>query len=125
HRGQHRAWGDAVALNRKGSRRIVVDGTTYHWRLRGRPTYDQALCARPCTYAVQHADEPGTTLVVTTNQPHASNWFGVPSVAVLPRHVAAAITLALYQGWSPTQSGSPFHLNQSEGFVPGLSSAYG
>lgn len=64
-----------MAIGRKGSRRIVVDGTTYRWRLRRRPTYDQALCDRPCTYAVQHADNPGTILVVITNQPHASNWF--------------------------------------------------
>ncbi|MFF3496865.1 hypothetical protein ACFYWS_36630 [Streptomyces sp. NPDC002795] len=105
-----------MALNRKGSRRIVVDGTTYRWRLRGRPTYDQALCARPCTYAVQHADEPGTTLVVTTNQPHASNWFGAPSATVLPRDVSAAITWALTQGWQPTRPGPPFALDWPDGF---------
>jgi hypothetical protein len=108
-----------MAIGRKGSRRIVVDGTAYRWRLRRRPTYDQALCDRPCTYAVQHADTPGTTLVVTTSQPHASNWFGVPSAVVLPRHVAADITLALSRGWSPTRPGTPFHLNQSEGFAAG------
>ena len=108
-----------MALARKGSRRIVVDGTAYRWRLRRRPTYDQALCYRPCTYAVQHADFPGTTLIVTTNQPHASNWFGAPSAAVLRKDVAAAINTALCQGWSPTRSGSTFHLDQSEGFVAG------
>ncbi|MFI7404783.1 hypothetical protein ACIBW9_30615 [Streptomyces sp. NPDC049541] len=113
-----------MAIGRKGSRRIVVDGTTYHWRLRRRPTYDQALCDRPCTYAVQHADTPGTTLVVTTNQPHASNWFGAPSVPVLPSDVAAAIASALRQGWSPTQQGSPFHLDQSEGFAVGPGAAH-
>ncbi|QDN93505.1 hypothetical protein FNV62_54685 [Streptomyces sp. RLB3-17] len=112
-----------MAIGRKGSRRIVVDGTPYRWRLRRRPTYDQALCDRPCTYAVQHADTPGTTLVVTTNQPHASNWFGAPSVAVLPRDVATAIASALRQGWSPTQPGSPFNLDQSEGFAAGPGAA--
>jgi hypothetical protein len=48
-----------VALVRKGSRRIVVDGTVYRWRLRGRPTYDQGLAKSPCTFAVEHADTPG------------------------------------------------------------------
>ncbi|MEV5310112.1 MULTISPECIES: hypothetical protein [unclassified Streptomyces] len=41
-----------MALGRKGLRRIVVDGMVYRWRLRRRPTYSQALCWSPCTYAV-------------------------------------------------------------------------
>ena len=57
-----------MAIGRKGSRRIVVDGTTYRWRLRRRPTY-------------------------------------------------VAITSALAQGWNPKSPGSPFHLDQSDGFV--------
>ncbi|QFZ76296.1 hypothetical protein GFH48_26225 [Streptomyces fagopyri] len=105
-----------MALGRKGSRRIVVDGVTYRWRLRRRPTYDQALCDKPCTYAVQR-DTPGTTLVVTTNQPHAGNWFGAPSTAVLPSDVSTAITAALARGWHPTRPGSPVRLDQSDGFV--------
>lgn len=76
-----------MALVKKGSRLINVDDTTYRWRLRGRPTYDQGLVHSPLTYAVEHADNPGTTLVITTNQPHPSNWFGTlssPVVGVLP-----------------------------------------
>lgn len=106
-----------MAIGRKGSRRIVVDGTTYRWHLRGRPTYSQGLCWSPCTYAVEHADTPGTTLVVTTNQPHASNWVGEPVVPVLPSDVAATITWALRRGWSPTHPGSPVHLDLSDGFT--------
>lgn len=34
-----------MALVRKGSRLITVDGVTYRWRLRGRPTYDQGRTA--------------------------------------------------------------------------------
>ncbi|SCK10016.1 hypothetical protein YUWDRAFT_00455 [Streptomyces sp. AmelKG-D3] len=44
-----------MALIRKGSRQIVVDGTAYRWRLRGRPTYFQGLAWSPCTFAVEHA----------------------------------------------------------------------
>ncbi|MEV7190724.1 hypothetical protein AB0N81_02805 [Streptomyces sp. NPDC093510] len=66
---------------------------------------------------MQRAETPGTTLVVTTNQPHAGNWFGAPSAAVLPSDVSAAITSALARGWHPARPGSPFHLDQSDGFV--------
>ncbi|MFF4502761.1 hypothetical protein [Streptomyces sp. NPDC001401] len=83
-----------MALVRKGSRQIVVDGTAYRWRLRGGPTYIQDLAQSPCTFAVERADTPETTLVVTTDQPHPSNWIGRESEPVLPSGVAAAIRLA-------------------------------
>ncbi|MEU3930624.1 hypothetical protein AB0E85_00970 [Streptomyces sp. NPDC029044] len=107
-----------MSLARKGSRRIVVDGTAYRWRLRGRPTYSQGLTWSPCTFAVEHAEMPGRTLVVTTDQPHASNWIGRDAAPVLPSSVAAAVQLALSMGWTPTTPGSAFHLDQSAGFTP-------
>jgi hypothetical protein len=107
-----------MALVRKGSRRIVVDATAYRWRLRGRPTYFQGLAWSPCTFAVEHADTPGMTLVVTTGQPHPSNWIGREAEPVLPSGVASAVRLALSMGWTPTAPGSAFHLDQSAGFTP-------
>jgi hypothetical protein len=109
-----------MALGRKGARRIVVDGTAYRWRLRRRPTYFQALAWTPCTYAVEHADAPGATLVVTTAQPHPSNWFGREAKPVLPSAVAETIQRGLREGWTPTAPGSPFHLDLSAGFMPSL-----
>ena len=108
-----------MALVRKGSRRIVVDGTAYRWRLRGRPTYFQGLAWSPCTFAVEHADAPGMTLVVTTDQ-HPSNWTGREAEPVLPSRVAAAVWVALREGWTPTAPGSAFHLDQSAGFAASL-----
>jgi hypothetical protein len=107
-----------MALVRKGSRRIVVDGTAYRWRLRGRPTYFQGLAWSPCTFAVEHADIPGMTLVVATDQPHSSNWTGRQAEPVLPSDVAAAVRLALHEGWTPTTLGSAFHLDLAIGFTP-------
>ncbi|UWE13060.1 hypothetical protein [Actinacidiphila bryophytorum] len=103
-----------MALARKGSRQIVVDGTAYRWRLRGRPTYYQGLAWRPCTYAVEHVGTPGTTLVVTTDQPHPSNWIGLDASPVLPSDVAAAVRRALHGGWNPSAPGSAYHLDLRE-----------
>jgi len=102
-----------MALARKGSRRITVDDVTYRWRLRRRPTYVQAMCWSPCTYAVEQADCRGAVLVVTTNRVHLSNWLGKQSTPVLPGEVADAIRIALSQGWSPTAAGRPFLLDLS------------
>ncbi|MEU5314569.1 hypothetical protein [Streptomyces sp. NPDC021562] len=106
-----------MALVRKGSRRIVVDGTVYRRRLRGRPAYFQGSAWSPCTFAVEHADTPGMTLVVTTDQPHPSNWIGREAEAVLPSGVAAAVRLALSEGWTQAVPGSAFHLDESAGFT--------
>ncbi|URM90746.1 hypothetical protein LUW75_12940 [Streptomyces sp. MRC013] len=107
-----------MALVRKGSRRIIVDGTVYRWRLRGRPTYCRGLAWSPCAFAVEHADTPGATLVVVADQPHPSNWTGREAEPVVPSRVAAAVRLALSKGWTPTTPGSSFHLDQSTGFTP-------
>ncbi|GAA2369820.1 hypothetical protein [Streptomyces carpaticus] len=108
-----------MALARRGSRRIVVGGTTFRWRLRRKPTYSQGLVWTPCTFAVEAAESPGTTLVVTTCHPHGSNWMGRAAEPILPSAVAAAITEALKAGWNPTAPGPPFHLDHSAGFTPG------
>lgn len=97
-----------MALVRKGSRWIVVDGWVYRWRLRGRPTYFQGVTWSPCTFSVEHAATPGATLAVITDQPHPSNWFGSEATPVLPSAVTRAIERALREGWTPSASGSPF-----------------
>ncbi|PIM74488.1 hypothetical protein CTU88_00565 [Streptomyces sp. JV178] len=107
-----------MGLGRKGARRIVVGGTAYRWRLRRRPTYFQALAWTPCTFAVEQADARGSILVVTTAQPHPSNWFGREAHPVRPSDVAHAIELARNRGWTPTEPGSPFLLDLSAGFTP-------
>ncbi|GLX23228.1 hypothetical protein [Streptomyces lavendulae] len=101
-----------MALVKKGSRLITVDGTTYRWRLRGRPTYAQGLVQAPLAYAVEHAGTPGTTLVVTTNRPHPGNWLGAPASPVLPAQVARDIRTALAGGWTPQAGGRPFRLGR-------------
>lgn len=82
--------------------------------------YFQGLAWSPCTFAVEHAHTPGTTLVVTTDQPHSSNWLGLEVDPVLPFGVAAAVRLALREGWTPTAPGSAFHLDQSAGGTASL-----
>jgi hypothetical protein len=106
-----------MALRRKGSRRIVVDGVTYRWYLRTRPTYSQGLCWSPLTYAVELSGGAGKTLLVTTNQAHPGNWLHRPAPPVLPADVARTIREALEQGWTPDASGPQFHLDLSSGFA--------
>ncbi|MFD8922634.1 hypothetical protein ACFV0Y_33165 [Streptomyces sp. NPDC059569] len=104
-----------MALNKKGSRRITVDGIEYRWRIRRKPSYMQGLCWTPMTYAVEaiNADQPGTFLNVTNGQAHSSNWLGLEAEPIRPAHVAASIREARSQGWDPILAGSPFQLDRS------------
>lgn len=107
-----------MTLRAKGSRRITVDGVSYRWHLRGRPTYSQGLCWSPCTYAVEHLEHPGATLVVNTNQVHPANFLGRPSAPILPSDVARSIRLAVERGWHAESPGPPFLLDLSAGLTP-------
>lgn len=97
-----------MTLARKGTRSIVVGGVRYRWKVRGKPSYSQANGWTPLVFVVEHADTPGTLLVVSTPYPHPSNWLGLPATAVLPRTVAATIERALRKGWRPMLPGPPF-----------------
>ncbi|WP_433699300.1 hypothetical protein [Nocardiopsis sp. CA-288880] len=101
-----------MALVRKGSRRISVDGTDYRWRVRRRPTYAQAVGESPMTFAAELADSPGRVLVVATPHPHPGHYGVGPDavVPVTPAVVATAIRRAREEGWSPSSPGSPHHL---------------
>lgn len=100
-----------MTLNRKGLRRITVDGVPYRWKVRPRATECTGLNMRPFTYAVSHDGPGGAILVVTTNHFRPDNWFDAPAPPVLPADVAATIRLALARGWEPAADGSSFHLD--------------
>lgn len=99
-----------MALTKKGSRLITVDGIVDRWRVRGKPTYDQALCERPLTFAIEQADCKGSVLLVAMPQDHPSNWIGGPPAPVLPSTVAVVVRKALAEGWRPSQSAAAFHM---------------
>jgi hypothetical protein len=97
---------------KKGSRRIVVDGVEYRWRVsRTHWCCDQDLST--LAYLVEDAARPGTTLVVETGRPVVRDPAVGPAEVVVPREVAAGIRVARSEGWTPSAGGSPFKLRLS------------
>ncbi|GAA0426676.1 hypothetical protein Aca07nite_36770 [Actinoplanes capillaceus] len=99
-----------MAIPRKGSRLITVDGTVYRWAVRAKPTYCQGLNWGPLTFAVEHADAPGQVLTVDTRSPRLDNWLNLPGTPVTPRTVEHSIRTALATGWKPDRSDGVFKL---------------
>jgi hypothetical protein len=99
---------EIMSIPRKGSRRITVDGQTYLWRVRGKPTYSQALAWTPLMVGVEQEGVRGSTLIIRLDAAHPSNWVNAPRKAVTPGVVEAHIRTALKQGWEPTARGAQF-----------------
>ncbi len=97
-----------MAINKKGARRICVDGAAYLWKIRRQPTYCQENGWTLLTVAVQAADREGCVLVIQLPEKHPGSWRSVTPFAVQPSLVVRCIRDALAEGWQPTVPGAPF-----------------
>jgi hypothetical protein len=100
-----------MAIPKKGTRPITVDGNDYRWLVRRKPTYSQGNGWTPMTVAVSSTIPNTSALVATlaTNRPDA--WINADSKMITPGEVANLIRLAIVRGWNPAAPGSPFQLN--------------
>jgi hypothetical protein len=96
-----------MAIRKKGARQITVDGHPYLWRVRRRePEPDNRGWG--WAFAVQHAEDTGSTLIVRLIRRHLS--WDTTATPATPSEVANCIRRAVAEGWQPTAQGSPFHL---------------
>jgi len=89
-----------LALRKKGTRRITVDGAVYRWRVVG-----GARCCIACAwgrfdFAAEKVDQNGPVLLAYTS-----------AFPVVPSVVEVGIRRALSKGWRPEQPGPAFHLD--------------
>lgn len=99
-----------MAIPKKGSRLIVVDGMAYRWRVRHKPTYSQANGWGGMAVAIERADAKGAALLVQMPQMHPGNWMGAESKPVLPSDVERFIRYALSSGWRSSEQGEAFRV---------------
>jgi hypothetical protein len=109
-----------MSLAVKGSRLITVDGIIYRWRLRRRPSYNQACFDAPLTFAIELAGADSSVLAVEIpDVSHPGSLAGTRSrLIVRPAMVTAVLKIALSRGWQPTAPGFPFRLSVASGDLP-------
>jgi hypothetical protein len=100
-----------MSIPKKGSRTIVVHGTTYRWLIRSKPTYAQALAQSPLSFAAELESLGQSSLVVNTSVSRPDAWIEPSGVSITPNTVVRAIRRALQLGWQPEKSGNPFTLS--------------
>lgn len=98
-----------MAVRRKGSRRIVIDGVTYLWRFRGRPTQAQEDGWPGVAVLVSREDCRSASLLLAFPQRfHLSGPLAETSQPVLPADVARGVRAALVAGWRADEPGPQF-----------------
>ena len=102
-----------MATRRTGSRRLVVDGVAYRWRIRKRATYSQTDYGSSTLHiAVELAEQSGTVLVLYTDLLHPAGWGGTRQVVqIRPSDVTDWVRQALIAGWIPSLPGPQFLLH--------------
>src|SRR5687768_12986053 len=92
-RSQPSRKGPAMAISRKGYRRIVVDGVTFLWKTPRKAQRSDWEGDPGFVVLVQSEDRKGPALAIHFPQRHpaVAVLFGTPVVPVVPSEVAAAI----------------------------------
>jgi hypothetical protein len=91
-----------VAISNKHSRRIVVDGVQYRWRVPPAVVYDRYIVAN-----VWRECASGQHLRLIGGYPFSEYY---PTEPMTPKLVAEGIRRALAAGWNPDEPGQPFLL---------------
>jgi hypothetical protein len=99
-----------VAIPKKGSRLITVEGQVFRWTVRPKPTYSEGAFASPMVFAVEAAERPGRVLHVALGRPRPDNWLLQGTSPVTPSEVERCIRRALQSGWIPAEPGAPFEM---------------
>ena len=115
-----------MAINKRGSRRIVIGASAYRWTIRPKPSDCQGNAWTALTFAVELESARGSVLLVEMDCSRPDNWthLNQANPVVTPKLVAGAIQAAIAQGWQPKLSGKPhvLHVGADKQFLAGRAS---
>lgn len=102
-----------MAIPTKGTRRIVVDGVTYRWRIAyDRGHWDKGYLS-DVRIAIQAADQPGQLLLVDFMGGRRAN--DALSSPFTPRFAHILILAGLAKGWQPLERvRQPVRMDEAE-----------
>ncbi len=103
-----------MALRKRGSRRITVEGIQFFWQIRWRKIDQQQ---EKLTLVLAAQQKPSTTLFVYLEQEYYDVWLDLKKDCkehhiVLPKEVETWIRKALASGWQPLEAGKPFEIHE-------------
>ena len=100
-----------MAIPKKGSRKISVNGVSYLWMIRKKPTYSQSVYGSGFLHvAVDTEENTGSTLIIYTNHRHPKAIHVEKIIPVTPSLVSNWIKNAINLGWLPSKKGPQFYV---------------
>lgn len=103
-----------MSIPKKGSRKIVVDGSEYVWLIRSKPTYTQDFQEGEMRAAIELSEGKGTTLIVSFPYARPDASLKSKIFSVTPKVIESCIKQAIKQGWEPNQQGAAFEFKYHE-----------
>ncbi len=98
-----------MALPRKGIRSIEVEGHTYGWLIRSKPTHSQGAFQSPMTIGIQELEcKNPKVLHVTLNIDRPDNWINGHQTQITPNIIRRIIKGASEKGWEYNAGGPAF-----------------
>jgi hypothetical protein len=105
-----------MSIPKKGTRKIIVREEPFIWLIRRKATYSQSAYLGGClNIAIEHAQEPGSNLIIATNRLHPAGFILTQINSIIPSDIHIWIEQALAMGWMPKESGKPFYVAVVEG----------
>lgn len=96
-----------MSLPKKGLRSIEVNGKTYNWTIRKRPTSGKTYHLKKLTAAIQIETELKRGLLrVDFGVSPPNNWRNPHKTSITPQTIELVIKKALKEGWDPFQTGT-------------------
>ncbi len=100
-----------MAIRKRGSKRITVEGILYLWQVRKRKTSQQGIGTGKITLVIAALNKPSTTLLIDLERAYDNYWLDFKlTQPVLPNEVEQWIRQAIAQGWQPLEAGKPFEM---------------
>lgn len=105
-----------MAIPKKGTRTITVEKDIYRWLIRRKATYGQSDYGIGRIHvAIEHAENPGTTLFIYTDREHPKDWNTKNVIPVTPSDISNWIKQALELDWEPEKKGPQLSFSIKEG----------
>jgi hypothetical protein len=94
-----------MAIPKKGSRKISIDGITYRWSIRANPTYSEANEWSNLKATVELYDSPASVLSIDFMVPRNDSWISNGKVKVTPADICICINQSISLGWDSSAKG--------------------
>ncbi|SNR14735.1 hypothetical protein [Tenacibaculum jejuense] len=98
-----------MAIPKKGTRKIDVDGLKFRWLIRKKATYTQSVYGIGKLHvAIELEENPGTNLFIRTDRKHPNDIETEMVNPITPYDISNWIKQAFELGWNPSKNGNTF-----------------